>query len=241
MIRWCSVLLVLLVVASLFASGCARSTGSVTIRSEPPGAAISIDGMDNGTAPVQIADWPPGEYAVEARMRGYRNSAVTLSLGPGASDPVTLVLKPIPIPEDRQYATIKDLGSGTTRRIVYYGALRTGTEGPAIDRVQFVMGKTENEDPEPFPLDGAKLVLVADDRMIELAQDSPLVGPETDPAPGTWRVVDAINTGPDSAVRANTQVKIVGKMPPDRTLPGEGRLVVEVKPVRGPSVLVNWR
>jgi len=60
----------------------AAPTGSVEITTEPPGAAITVDGVSRGVSPVRVADLPPGTYAVTlARAGRLLRRSVTVRAG----------------------------------------------------------------------------------------------------------------------------------------------------------------
>lgn len=46
------------------------TTGGLDLRSDPPGARITIDGQNRGTAPVTIRDLPPGDHSVVLEANG---------------------------------------------------------------------------------------------------------------------------------------------------------------------------
>ena len=46
------------------------TTGGLDIRSDPPGARITIDGQNRGTSPVTIRDLPPGDHNVVLEANG---------------------------------------------------------------------------------------------------------------------------------------------------------------------------
>ncbi len=46
------------------------STGSLLVQSEPPGARVTIDGVEHGTAPTTAADLAPGEHDVVLQAEG---------------------------------------------------------------------------------------------------------------------------------------------------------------------------
>ncbi len=56
---------------ALLASGCGPGKGSLSVSSEPSGAHVSINGSEQGTAPVKLPGLVPGEYVVELRKEGY--------------------------------------------------------------------------------------------------------------------------------------------------------------------------
>ena len=48
------------------------TTGGLDIRTDPPGARVSIDGQNRGTAPVTIRDLPPGDHDVVLEANGQK-------------------------------------------------------------------------------------------------------------------------------------------------------------------------
>jgi serine/threonine-protein kinase len=46
------------------------SSGSLLIQSDPPGARVSVDGVDHGAAPASVADLTPGEHEVVLQAEG---------------------------------------------------------------------------------------------------------------------------------------------------------------------------
>lgn len=72
-----------IIAACLFLSGCATIiTGSkqkVLVTSEPPGAAIVVDGKDAGVTPAVIRLKRVADHKVEISKEGYRTATVTLS------------------------------------------------------------------------------------------------------------------------------------------------------------------
>jgi hypothetical protein len=48
-----------------------KMTGILSIRTEPPGANVFIDGKPVGTSPCESGDLPPGSYQVRIEKRGY--------------------------------------------------------------------------------------------------------------------------------------------------------------------------
>jgi len=46
------------------------SAGSLLVQSDPPGARVSVDGVDHGVAPVSVADLAPGDHEVVLQADG---------------------------------------------------------------------------------------------------------------------------------------------------------------------------
>ncbi len=58
------------------------TTGGLEIRSDPPGARISINGQNRGTAPLTIRDLPPGDHDVVLEANGRKvRQAVRIDAG----------------------------------------------------------------------------------------------------------------------------------------------------------------
>lgn len=58
------------------------TTGGLDIRSDPPGARITIDGQNRGTTPVTIRDLPPGDHDVVLEANGRKvRQAVRIDAG----------------------------------------------------------------------------------------------------------------------------------------------------------------
>lgn len=93
----CRSLLPLLASAALLlgwcalAAGCASAPlpGTVTVASEPPGAAVYLGGRYAGIAPLEIANLTPGVYVIRFRMEGYGDKDVTVVVEAGNRTSVT--------------------------------------------------------------------------------------------------------------------------------------------------------
>jgi formylglycine-generating enzyme required for sulfatase activity len=59
--------------------------GSVTLRSEPPGAAVISNGIPLGRTPLTLAVVPPGEYTFELGKEQHRAATVSGTVEPGGS------------------------------------------------------------------------------------------------------------------------------------------------------------
>lgn len=59
-------------------------TGGLDIRSDPPGARVSIDGQDRGKAPLTIRDLPPGDHDVVLEANG-RTVRQAVRIDPGTT------------------------------------------------------------------------------------------------------------------------------------------------------------
>ena len=54
--------------------------GTITIESKPKGAIISVNGEDQGYAPVTLTDLWPGTYTITARMKGFETYTTVTSV-----------------------------------------------------------------------------------------------------------------------------------------------------------------
>jgi hypothetical protein len=227
------ILLSAVMTAAILAAGCMQATGSLTVRSVPEGARIAIDGIDNGTAPVLIADWPAGNYSAELKKAGYIDTFGTVSILAGKNGTAVITLPPIPMPADKTLSGVTDLNRRTTENIAYLGGFETGG-GSTLGRVRFVIGKTEGETSDPFRCEGAGVMIVTKSAISQLSADSPLYLEGKDPAPGKWRIVHKINSATDNNIERNEQFTIVAV--PAVALARDAPLSVEIRPGIGAAV-----
>jgi hypothetical protein len=61
----------------------AATVGTLAIESQPPGAAVLVNGKPSGTTPLTINDLAPGEYRVTMRLKGFRDFATTVQVVAG--------------------------------------------------------------------------------------------------------------------------------------------------------------
>lgn len=73
-------------------------TGSLSLRVDPPGATVVIDGDDVGVAggdgPLEIVGLLPGRHVVEVSRDGYRRLTTEVSIRSGEVVPLSLTLTP---------------------------------------------------------------------------------------------------------------------------------------------------
>ena len=86
-----------------------KGGGSIQVRANFPGAAVSLDGTQVGTtggSPVVINDVAPGRHEVAVEKSGYTTTKQEFTLAAGQSLPLNLTLSPVsvevPRPEARQ-------------------------------------------------------------------------------------------------------------------------------------------
>ena len=64
-------------------------TGSLSIKSDPPGARITVDGKPRGTTPATIPDLSPGDHAVVLELAG-RKASQAVKIEPGGTAQLTI-------------------------------------------------------------------------------------------------------------------------------------------------------
>ncbi len=69
-----------------------RRKATVTVKVEPPGAWVFLDGDEKGKAPFVIRDVLPGRHYFAARAKGRHSRSVVLNIKPGTRRTVTLKL-----------------------------------------------------------------------------------------------------------------------------------------------------
>ena len=60
------------------------AAGWLLVRTEPPGATVTVDGVDRGRTPLALSDMPFDTYRVEVSREGFRSQARELTLSPAA-------------------------------------------------------------------------------------------------------------------------------------------------------------
>ena len=71
-----------------------RASGAVRVISEPPGAAIEVDGVPLGPAPLLAPDVGPGEHGLRASLAGHLDRTAQFEVRPGATTTVRVRLEP---------------------------------------------------------------------------------------------------------------------------------------------------
>jgi hypothetical protein len=77
-----------------------RGNGTITVRANFVGAAVSLDGTRvgvTGTSPVVISDVSPGKHEVAVEKSGYATTKQEFTLAAGQSLPLTLDLSPVSV------------------------------------------------------------------------------------------------------------------------------------------------
>jgi hypothetical protein len=98
-----------------------KGSGTITVRANFPGAAVSLDGTRvgvTGTAPVVVSDVSPGKHEVAVEKSGYTTTKQEFTLAAGQSLPLTLDLSPVsvevPKPDQAGGAAHPPAGGGET-------------------------------------------------------------------------------------------------------------------------------
>src|SRR5688572_12696703 len=98
-----------------------KGGGSIQVRANFPGAAVSLDGTQVGTtgsSPVVINDVAPGRHEVAVEKSGYTTTKQEFTLAAGQSLPLNLTLSPVsvevPRPEPGAPAVGVENGSGSS-------------------------------------------------------------------------------------------------------------------------------
>ncbi len=97
-----------------------KGNGTITVRANFVGAAVSLDGTRvgiTGAAPVVVSDVSPGKHEVSVEKSGYTTTKQEFTLAAGQSLPLTLDLSPVsvevPKPEGQAGAHGAQLGGGS--------------------------------------------------------------------------------------------------------------------------------
>jgi hypothetical protein len=70
-------------------------TGSIIVRSIPPGAEVQVDGVLQGTTPVELTGVPEGVHQVEVQLPGYAPFFRTVTVTAGEAAEVDVALAPV--------------------------------------------------------------------------------------------------------------------------------------------------
>jgi hypothetical protein len=109
-----------------------KGGGSIQVRANFPGAAVSLDGTQVGTtggSPVVINDVAPGRHEVSVEKSGYTTTKQEFTLAAGQSLPLNLTLSPVSVEVPRPEAG--KLPEGGTSEPA------GGGEGPSLTRTGF--------------------------------------------------------------------------------------------------------
>jgi hypothetical protein len=93
-----------------------KGGGSIQVRANFPGAAVSLDGTQVGTtggSPVVINDVAPGRHEVAVEKSGYTTTKQEFTLAAGQSLPLNLTLSPVSVEVPRPEGAVKAHEGGT--------------------------------------------------------------------------------------------------------------------------------
>ena len=82
-------------VAALSQQLAERGVQQVSVSSEPPGAAVHVDGKPIGITPIYV-DLPPGKHHLEFHQKGYQSAALDFELAP--QQPLNVMTTLVPLP-----------------------------------------------------------------------------------------------------------------------------------------------
>jgi|GEM_PF-6138639 len=68
-------------------------TGSLDVRSDPPGATVYIDGEDRGATPLTITGMAPGSHRLELTLNGYHDHFTMVTISAGKTERYTARLR----------------------------------------------------------------------------------------------------------------------------------------------------
>jgi tetratricopeptide (TPR) repeat protein len=74
----------------------AHLTGALTVRCDPAGAAVSVDGKPAGVTPITAAALPAGDHTVRVSAPGYVPREMAVTIGAGATSDVECALELVP-------------------------------------------------------------------------------------------------------------------------------------------------
>lgn len=80
----------------------AQTVGSISVSSNPSGAAIYLNGNYRGVTPLTIKGLAPGTYSLEAERSGYNSDHATVTVRSGQQSEIRFTLTPI-----QQYGSIE--------------------------------------------------------------------------------------------------------------------------------------
>ncbi|OPX63190.1 MAG: PEGA domain protein [Methanoregula sp. PtaU1.Bin006] len=225
-----------LVMVLVLAAGCTQ-TGSLLVSSEPAGAHVSVNGAEKGVTPLELGDLPEGYYLVALRSDGYINEQRNISVSPGSKETVAFTLTPLPAVPGKKYSTVTDLNTGAVRNRLYAGGWRIDASGSSVSDIVVTIGRDAADDPEPFPLDGADVVIAGKKNIVVLKQDTPLYNQGIYPRAGSWNINNKLNSYADNAVDRNEQFTLVLIPGPGQAIPFSDPLTVEIRPRIGAAAV----
>ncbi len=103
--------------------------GSISVTSNPSGAAIYLNGNYRGVAPLTIRDLTPGTYNVEAERSGYQSDRSSVTVRSGQQSDIRFTLTPIP-----KYGSVR-ITSSPSGAYVYMDGAYKGRTPLTLDNV----------------------------------------------------------------------------------------------------------
>lgn len=95
-----------------------RESGLYTVRSEPDGALLYVDGKAAGVAPAVLTDLAPGAHELSAHKDGYEKATLKFDVEPGAHRELRVVLEPLAGFDAGPPAAAEDVPDGYARLVV---------------------------------------------------------------------------------------------------------------------------
>ncbi len=74
----------------------ALDSGTVTLTTTPPGATVTVNGVERGVTPTTLSNIPKGLASISVRLAGYRDETREIRVTPGDSQTLALTLKALP-------------------------------------------------------------------------------------------------------------------------------------------------
>ena len=74
----------------------ALDSGTVTLTTTPPGATVTVNGVERGVTPTTLSNIPKGLASISVRLAGYREETREIRVTPGDSQTLALTLKALP-------------------------------------------------------------------------------------------------------------------------------------------------
>ena len=72
------------------------SSGTIDITSEPPGAEVTVNGIQKGKTPLQVTEVPKGRAVVKFHLDGFADVVRDLAINPGDVQTLPVVLEALP-------------------------------------------------------------------------------------------------------------------------------------------------
>lgn len=73
-----------------------RDAGGISVRTDPEGASVTVNGVDRGLSPLELEDVPKGRATVQLKKDGFRLEKRELSIRAGDHQTLSVALEPLP-------------------------------------------------------------------------------------------------------------------------------------------------